>query len=451
LDFIPTTDEQKAHMLRAIGVSSVDELFADIPEALRFQGRLALPEGLSEYQLLAHMRELAGKNRHVDELVCFAGGGAYDHVIPSAVGTVISRSEFYTSYTPYQAEITQGVLQSIFEFQTLICQLTGLDIANASMYDGASAAAEGLIMACSQTGRERVLVPESVHPEYRAVVETYLRHQGIAVDTVPAPEGAVDLAALDERLGSDVAGLLMQHPNFYGHLEPMQEAADAVHAAGGLLVAAVDPISLGLLEPPGAYGADIAVGEGQALGNSLSFGGPYLGFLAAKQELVRRIPGRIVGETVDSEGRRGYVLTLQAREQHIRRHRATSNICTNQALNALAASVYLALVGKEGLREAAYLSFQKAHYLEARLKARAGGRGLRRRWNQPFFKEFVIETDLAARELQRRLLDRGFVAGPAFSQVGLEPQGALLVCATEARSREEIDRFVEALAESLEE
>lgn len=437
-------------MLQAIGVSSIEELFADIPEALRFKGRLNLPPGLSEPELLSHMRELAAKNRHLDELICFAGGGAYDHVIPSAVRAVVTRAEFYTSYTPYQAEITQGVLQSIFEFQTMICQLTGLDIANASMYDGASASAEGLIMACAHTGKGRVLVAEGVHPEYRLVVQTYLRHQGIKVDTVPCREGVLDLAALDERLGGDVAGLLVQHPNFFGHLEPVREAAQRVHAAGGLFVAAVDPISLGLLEPPGAYGADIAVGEGQALGNHLSFGGPYLGFLAAKEGLVRRMPGRIVGETVDSQGRRGYVLTLQAREQHIRRQRATSNICTNHALNALAASAYLALVGKEGLREAAYLSFQKAHYLEARIKElSAAVPGLRRLWDRPFFKEFAIETPLPAKELQARLLKRGFFAGPAFSQVGLEPEHALLVCATEARSRSEIDRFVEAIRTSL--
>lgn len=437
-------------MLRAIGVDSVEELFAGIPAALRFKGRLNLPAGLTEPELLAHLRELAGKNRHLDDLICFGGGGAYDHVIPSAVRTVISRSEFYTSYTPYQAEITQGVLQSIFEFQTLICQLTGMDIANASMYDGASASAEGLIMACSQTGKGRVLVAESVHPEYRQVVETYLSHQRIHVDVVPAKDGVLDLAALDERLGGDVAGLLVQQPNFYGHLEPVREAAQAIHAAGGLFVVAVDPISLGLLEPPGAYGADIAVGEGQALGNSLSFGGPYLGFLAAREALVRKIPGRIVGETVDSEGRRGYVLTLQAREQHIRRHRATSNICTNQALNALAASAYLALVGKEGLREAAYLSFQKAHYLEARLRELSGKKGsVRRLWDRPFFKEFVIQSELPADALIARLVAQGFFAGPSFAQVGLQPENALVVCATEARSREQIDRFVEAIAQSL--
>lgn len=446
VDYIPTTDEQKQYMLQQIGVASTEELFEDIPQGLRFQGRLNLPPGLHEPELLRHMRELAAKNRHLDELVCFGGGGAYDHVIPAAVGTIISRSEFYTSYTPYQAEITQGVLQTIFEFQTLICQLTGLDIANASVYDGASACAEGMIMACSHTGRSRVLVAETVHPEYRLVVETYLRHQGITVETVPAKDGLVDAAILRQMLGDDVAGFLAQQPNFYGHLEPVREASDAVHRAGGLFVVAVDPLSLGILEPPGAYGADIAVGEGQSMGNPLSFGGPYLGFLAAKEALIRRIPGRIVGETVDNQGRRGFVLTLQAREQHIRRHRATSNICTNQALNALAASAYLALVGKEGLREAALLSFQKAHYLARRLEEIDG---VRRPWRQPFFKEFVIETPLSADELQARLVEAGFFAGPTFSQVGLEPERALIVCATEARTRDEIDRFVEATAASL--
>lgn len=433
-------------MLQQIGVASSEELFADIPPGVRFHGQLDLPPGISEPQLIRHMRELAEKNRHLDDLVCFGGGGAYDHVIPSAVATIISRSEFYTSYTPYQAEITQGVLQTIFEFQTLICQLTDLDIANASVYDGASASAEGLIMACSHTGKGRVLVAETVHPEYRLVAETYLRHQGIAVDTVPAKDGLLDLDALNQMLGKDVAGLLVQHPNFFGHLEPVHQASEAIHSAGGLFVVAVDPLSLGLLSPPGAYGADIAVGEGQPLGNNLSFGGPYLGFLAAKDELIRRIPGRIVGETVDNEGRRGYVLTLQAREQHIRRQRATSNICTNQALNALAASAYLALVGKEGLREAAHLSFQKAHYFAERLTAVDG---VKRPWQQPFFKEFVIESPLSAEDLQSRLIEAGFFAGPAFAQAGLEPENALIVCATEARTRDEIDRFVDAVAAAL--
>lgn len=429
-------------MLQEIGVNSLEELFADIPERLRLQGQLDLPKGMTEAELLRHMRQLAGKNRHLDDLVCFAGGGAYDHVIPTAVRSVVTRSEFYTSYTPYQAEITQGVLQTIFEFQTLICQLTEMDVANASVYDGASAAAEGMIIACSHTGKSRVLVAGTCHPEYRLVVETYLRHQGISVETVPVREGILDLDALGEMLGSDVAGLLVQHPNFFGHLEPVRRAAEAVHAAGGLFVVSVDPLSLGLLEPPGSYGADVAVGEGQSLGNHLSFGGPYLGFLAVREELVRRIPGRIVGETVDAQGRRGYVLTLQTREQHIRRQRATSNICTNQALNALAASAYLAFVGKEGLKEAAYLSFQKAHYLAERLEA--GGK-VRRSWSQPFFKEFVVEADLPATALQSRLIDAGFVAGPAFPQVGLQPETALIVCATEARTKDEIDRFVEAV------
>lgn len=442
MDYIPTTPEQRDHMLRTIGVDSVEELFADIPETLRLKRRLDLPQGMTEAELLRHMRELAGKNRHLDELVCFAGGGAYDHIVPAAVRTVISRSEFYTSYTPYQAEITQGVLQTIFEYQTLVCQLTGMDVANASLYDGASAAAEGMIIACAYTGRSRVLVAETCHPEYRQVVETYLRHQGIAVDTVPAREGVIDLETLGESLGSDVAGLLVQHPNFFGHLEPVREAGEAVHAAGGLFVVSVDPISLGLLAPPGSYGADVAVGEGQSLGNHLSFGGPYLGFLAVREEFVRRIPGRIVGETVDAQGRRGYVLTLQTREQHIRRERATSNICTNQALNALAASAYLALIGKGGLQEVARLSFQKAHYLARRLEESPT---VRRPWKQPFFKEFVIETDLPATELQSRLVQEGFVAGPAFSQVGLAPETALVVCATEARTKDEIDRFVEAV------
>ena len=285
----------------------------------------------------------------------------------------------------------------------------------------------------------------TVHPEYRLVVETYLRHQGIAVEKF-LPKMASSTSTPSKGCWERRRRPLGPTPQFLGHLEQPRRASEAVHSVGGLFVVAVDPLSLGLLAPPGAYGADIAVGEGQPLGNPLSFGGPYLGFLATTEELIRRIPGRIVGETVDSQGRRGYVLTLQAREQHIRRQRATSNICTNQALNALAASAYLAIVGKEGLREAAHLSFQKAHYLAERLSAVAG---VRRLWQHPFFKEFVIESRLPAGELQSRLIEAGFFAGPAFAQVGLEPENALLVCATEARSREEIDRFVEAVAAAV--
>lgn len=442
MDYIPTTPEQADRMLERIGVGSIDELFSDIPEALRFKGRLDLPEAMSEAELLRHLRGLAGRNRNLDELVCFAGGGAYDHLIPSALRAVVSRSEFYTAYTPYQAEISQGVLQTIFEFQTLICQLTGLDVANASLYEGASALAEAAIMACGHTGRRRVLVAGTVHPEYRQVVHTYMRHQGVGVEVVPADRGVLDLEALENALGDEVACVMVQHPNVYGCLEPVRAACEAAHKAGALFVAAVDPISLGLLEPPGAYGADIAVGEGQALGNPLSFGGPYLGFLAAREELLRRIPGRIVGETVDAQGRRGYVLTLQAREQHIRRHRATSNICTNQALNALAATAYLALVGKEGLREAAYLSLQKAHYLEAALLETGK---FERGWDRPFFKEFALVPKIPVDELLQGLLREGFVAGPALARLGLEPPGGLIFCATEARTRDEIDALAAAV------
>lgn len=440
MDYIPTTAEQTEYMLNQIGVSSIEELFADIPEEVRFRGELNLPPGMPEATLLRHMQSLARKNLDADQLVCFAGGGAYDHLIPTALKTIVSRSEFSTAYTPYQAEMSQGVLQTIFEFQTLICQLTGLDIANASMYEGASSLAEAAIMACAHTNRSHVLIAESCHPEYRLVVETYLRHQGIVVTTVPANEGIVDVDALNDSLSDEVACLLVQHPNFYGHLEPVRALSDAAHAKGALFAVSVDPISLGVLEPPGAYGADIAVGEGQSLGNALSFGGPYLGFMAAKENLLRRIPGRLVGQTVDKEGRRGFTLTLQAREQHIRRQRATSNICTNQALNALAATAYLTLVGKEGLREAAYLSFQKAHYLERRLMEAGKVQRLAR---QPFFKEFAVRTGENVSDLERRLLEAGFFAGPYFDLLGLEPDDGVLLCATEARTKEEIDRFVD--------
>lgn len=443
MDYIPTTPAERARMLEVIGVSSVDELFADIPADLRHEGDLNLPAAMFEAELQAHLSELAGQNATLDGNACFMGGGAYDHLIPAAVRNLVNRHEFVTAYTPYQAEISQGVLQGIYEFQSYICLLTGMDVANASVYDGGSACAEAAVMACRHTGRSRVLMLEGVHPAYRQVADTYLKRQGVETAVVPMQCGRVDLTALQDMLTNEVAGVLVQHPNFFGNLEPVHAIGPAVHAAGALFAACVNPISLGVLAPPAAYGADIALGEGQPLGNPISFGGPYLGFLAVRQELIRRMPGRIVGATVDHKGRRGFVLTLQAREQHIRREKAASNICTNQALNALAATIYLALLGKQGLVEVARLCLQKAHYACELLTRIPEWR--RAYPEAPFFHEFTLTTERDVAELNERLLAHRLIGPLPLTQFGPQYAGQALFCVTEARTRAEIERLAGAL------
>lgn len=429
-------------MLAAMGVSSVEELFADIPEKLRFRGQLKLPPAMAEAQVLVHLRELAERNADLDRYTCFMGGGVYDRLVPAALTEIVGRTEFVTAYTPYQAEVSQGVLQSIYEFQSLITLLTGLDVANASVYDGATACAEAALMACSHTRRSQVLLAEGLHPEYRQVVETYLRHQGLATAVVPMRDGTLHLPALRDMLGSDVAGLVVQHPNFFGCLEQVRTIGELVHKAGALYVACVEPVSLAVLAAPGSYGADIAVGEGQPLGNPISFGGPHVGFMAARAELLRRLPGRIVGATVDRDGQRGFVLTLQAREQHIRREKATSNICSNQALNALVASVYLALLGPGGLRAVAEQSLQKAHYAQRRLLEVPG---LQAAFQAPFFQEFTLSTDLDVNAINDWLLEHKIVGGLPLGRFDRRYGNLVLFCVTEARTRQEIDCLVELL------
>ncbi|MDP2936936.1 MAG: aminomethyl-transferring glycine dehydrogenase subunit GcvPA [Dehalococcoidia bacterium] len=431
MTYIPNTQADRQAMLADIGVGSVEDLFNDIPEARR-RPVLRLPPALSEMELLAEMRSLSQANADLESYSCFLGAGAYRHFIPSVVGQIISRGEFYTSYTPYQAEVSQGTLQTMFEFQSLVCELTGMDVANASHYDGAAALAEAALMAVRITGRARVAVSAGVHPEYRATLETYAWGQGLSVETAPA---------LPPQDLSGYACLIVQQPDFFGRLEEVERLADTVHQAGALLVASADPISLGLIKPPGAYGADIVVGEGQPLGIPVSFGGPYLGLFACRQEYVRQMPGRIVGETVDGHGRRGYTLTLQAREQHIRRERATSNICTNQALAALAATVYLAAIGKEGLCRVASLCYHKAHYAASRICALPG---FSMAFDPPFFKEFTLRSATPPSELNRRLLEKRIIGGLDISHL---VEGGWLLCLTEMNTRAEIDRLVEALAE----
>lgn len=437
------TEADKEAMLAAIGVDSVDDLFADIPASIRLDRSLHIPKGMAEAEVRRHMETLAAKNADVTKYACFLGAGAYDHLIPAAVGQLVSRSEFYTSYTPYQPEMTQGVLQATYEYQTHIAQLTGMDLANASIYDGATALAEAALVACAHTGREKVIIPQSVHPEYRQVVDTYLRHQNLQVIEVPYVDGVTDMERLAELLDDTVAAVVVQQPNFFGSLEEAPAFSRLAEKHGALLISCTtDPLTLGLLEPPGAFGAHIAVGEGQSLGNPLSFGGPHLGFFAARDDLVRRIPGRIAGATVDKDGTPGYVLTLQTREQHIRRERATSNICTNQALNAIAAAVYLTLLGKQGVRDVAHQCLQKAHYAQRMITSLPGFEAA---WERPFFHEFVVRTTADPEELVQRLLEHQIIGGLPLGRFYPELSDCMLFCVTEARTKEEIDRLAAAL------
>jgi glycine dehydrogenase subunit 1 len=448
----PHTAEDRAAMLAAIGVASVDELFADIPKALR-ASELKLPPPESEVELAARLGQLADRNR-VD-LASFLGAGAYRHYTPAVVDQLLLRGEYYTAYTPYQPEISQGTLQTIYEYQSLMGELTGLDVVSASHYDGATATAEAATMTCRAARRERVLISRAVHPHYRQTVCTYFGGSSLVADEIPLvadgpAAGTTDLAALERMLADPdrpVAGVVASHPSFLGLLEPMAEIGRLAHAAGALFVAVVEPVSLAVLTPPGAYGADIAAGEGQPLGIPLAYGGPYLGILACRDALVRQIPGRLIGMTTDVDGKRAFVMTLRAREQDIRREKAASNICTNQALCALAAAIYLAAIGPHGLRDVAALGAARAAELERAL----AGAGAPRLHPGPYLNEFAVRVPNAA-EVHRRLLDRGVLAGLVLASV--EPNDpslaeALLVCATEVTTAAEIELFAAALRDEI--
>jgi glycine dehydrogenase subunit 1 len=433
--FAPHTEEDVREMLDALGLSSIDDLYSHVPPQVVLDRPLDLPDGVSEIELLEDLRALAARNRHADDLVCFMGGGAYDHYVPSVVWALAGRSELQTSYTPYQPELSQGVLQALFEYQSMICDLTALEVSNASLYDGPTALVEAVHMAVGATGRDRVLIAETADPRYVETLRTYGGGAGYQPEIVPARDGRTSVPEMDE----DVACVILQHPNVFGVLEPAGEVFRTAGEGGARRIQVFDPLSLGVLAPPGEVGADIAVGEGQPLGNHLNYGGPYLGIIAARMQDVRRMPGRIAGETLDVDGEVGYVLTLQAREQHIRREKATSNICTNQTLMAIAAAVYLAWLGPRGLRELGEASAALAGYAAERLAAVEGVS--RAHPEAPFFKEFALRFDgHAAQEVQAGLVDRGFLVGPVVD-------GGLIVACTERRTREQIDALAEALAE----
>ena len=435
--YVPSTAQERQEMLASIGLCSIDELFSHIPDSLKLKGELNLPSGKPELEVCRTMEHIAAQNIVFDSI--FRGAGAYDHYIPAIVKSVTGKEEFVTAYTPYQAEISQGVLQSIFEYQTMICELTGMDVSNASVYDGATAAAEAVNMCCERS-RNTVFCSAAAHPDTIEVVKTYCWASGHEFVLVPAKDGKTDWNSIVPQLDKKTSACLyIQSPNFFGQIEDVQQAAEAVHTVGAKLIMGCNPIALGLYKTPAELGADIAVGEGQPLGMPLSFGGPYLGFMATTKAMMRKLPGRIVGETTDVDGKRAFVLTLQAREQHIRREKASSNICSNQALCAMTAAVYLAAVGPEGLKQVANLCYQKAHYLMQQLTAIPG---ITLRYQGPFFHEFVTDQGDANRILLK-LEQEGILGGLPLSD------GGILWCATEKNSKEDIDRMVGIIRKEL--
>ena len=441
------TPEDVAAMLARIGVPSVEALFATIPADLRFGRMLAIPPALSEIELTAHMQRLADKNVSASDAVCFLGGGAYDHFIPSVVDVVAGRGEFYTAYTPYQAEASQGTLQAIYEYQTLMCQLTGMDVANASLYEGGSAVAEAVLMALNITDRKggEVLVAESVHPEYRQTLATYLANLSVTVSTLPCPGGFLDPGDVAKAVTDKTVAVVAQSPNFFGHLEEMTDIGAAAKKVGAIFIDVFDPVSLGLLTRPADHGADIAVAEGQGLGIPFGFGGPYLGILTCRTEFVRKIPGRLVGETTARHGNRCWVLTLSTREQHIRREKATSNICTNQGLFALRAAVHLTALGPQGLKETAELCVRKAHYAAEQL-AKAGAKP---KWDRPFVKEFTASVPGDVNGLLAGLRADGYFGGLPLGRWYPRHADGLTVAVTEKRTKGEIDGLAAAVAKRL--
>jgi glycine dehydrogenase subunit 1 len=446
--YIANTPDDIRVMLGAIGLDSLEQLFDNIPQELRLGRPLQIPPALSELELTQRVQEALELNQGADRKVCFLGGGCYDHFVPSVVDSLAARGEFYTAYTPYQPEASQGTLQAIFEYQTLATELTGLDVSNASLYDGGSATAEAMLMALAITRRfGSVAVAESVHPEYRQVLATYLAQIEPELIAVPAPDGCATASAVARVLTDQTAAVVVQYPNFFGQLEDVRAIVEAAHARGALAIVIADPISLGLLNRPGDYGADIVVAEGQSLGNALAFGGPYLGVMACREQYVRKMPGRIVGQTTDRRGKRCWVLTLQTREQHIRREKATSNICTNQGLLALRASIYLAVMGPCGLRQAAELSTRKAHYAADALAAVPG---LSLAFSGPFFKEFVVRCTRDPGKVLAGVLRRGYHGGIELSRWYPRLADCILVAVTEKRTRAEIDGLATAYAEAIE-
>jgi glycine dehydrogenase subunit 1 len=447
MSYIPNTPEDQQAMLETLGLSSWEALLAPVPENVRLRRSLDLPPALPEPDLKRLMSGMAAKNKNLDTVISFLGAGTYDHAIPSVVPHLQRRSEFVTSYTPYQPEVSQGMLQAIYEFQTMVCQITGLDIANASLYDGATAMVEAVLLAVGPGGRGEVVISEGVDPQYRTVLRTYAHARGFSVKEVPTQNGVTSIEALNEAVTPTTSAVVIQQPNFFGCIEDVKAIEPIAHKGKAVFVATItEPASLGILAPPAAYGADIAVGELMSFGNPMSYGGPALGFMASRSKYMRLLPGRLVGQTVEegSEKQTGYVLTLQTREQHIRRERATSNICTNQSLLAVGATIYLAALGKQGFRELGELCLQKAHYAFRQITAIPG---FSARFSSPFFDEFVITAPVSAQQLLRHLEQADIIGGYPLSEHYAGMENDMLFCVTETRTKEDIDRLVEVLRE----
>ncbi|MFJ7746153.1 aminomethyl-transferring glycine dehydrogenase subunit GcvPA [Peribacillus sp. NPDC097295] len=443
--YLPMTEQDKQEMLEVIGVNAVDDLFSDIPENVRFQGEYDIKPAKSEPALMKELSKLASRNADLKNYASFLGAGVYDHYSPVIVDHVLSRSEFYTAYTPYQPEISQGELQAIFEYQTMISELTGMDVANSSMYDGGTALAEAAMLAAGQTRRKKILISATVHPESREVVKTYAKGQRVEVIEIPHTNGVTDLAALKDLAMDDIAGVIIQYPNFFGRIEPLKEMEELIHNVKSMFIVSSNPLALGALTPPGKLGADIVTGDAQPFGIPAAFGGPHCGYFAVTKKLLRKVPGRLVGQTVDEDGKRGFVLTLQAREQHIRRDKATSNICSNQALNALAASVAMTALGKKGVKEMAVQNIQKAHYAKKALQEQ----GIEVVFEGPSFNEFVIKLSLPFKDVNKNLFEKGMIGGFDLGSAYPELLNHMLVAVTELRTKEEIDEFAQELGDQL--
>lgn len=441
--YIQFTEAEQREMLDAVGVKRVDDLFNDIPDTLRVKGNLDLPGPLSEMELLADLQRLAERNAASNALPCFMGCGAYDHFIPTVVDSLAGQNGFLTGYTPYQAEASQGTLQNFFEFQTMICELTGMDVSNASLYEVSTTTLEAIMMARAVTNRPDVVVSHAMHPDTLQVIKTYLRDEAGEIKVASASAGRLNPMKLADEIDEKVGAVVVQSPNFFGQIEELEEIAQLAHGSGALLIVAMDPISVGVLKRPGDCGADIVVAEGQALGVPLQYGGPYLGLMACREKFLRKMPGRLIGETVDSDGNRAFCLTLQTREQHIRREKATSNVCTNQGLLATRAAIYMSAVGKQGLQQVAQLSLHKAHYAAERIGSLSG---YNLRFDGPFFKEFVVISEKPVREVLAHCRSRGVLGGVELGRWYPELENCFAVAVTEKRTKAEIDALVDALA-----
>lgn len=440
MNFIPNTDIERAEMFKIIGVKSFEEMISNIPPSLRLKGELNLPDALSEYEVVKHLRNLSKQNANIIDNVCFMGGGAYDHYIPAIVDHVISRPEFYTAYTPYQAELSQGTLQVMYEFQTCVSMLAGLDIANASMYDGGSAIPEAINMAASANKKSHVLISSALHPHYREVIKTYLSGTNFSIDEIDLKDGITDIESLKKKIDENCSCVVIQQPNFLGNLEEVDEISEIVKQYPHIhFIVSFNPMTTGLIKSPGHYGADTAVAEGQPLGLALNFGGPYIGLLATRQENIRRMPGRMAGKTIDKNGKEGFILALQTREQHIKREKATSNICTNQGLMSVAVLTYLSWMGKEGLVEVARQSYNNAHYLAEGIKNIPG---FRLKYQTEFFNEFVYESDKNYDLILEKLLSNNILGGINLKRFDMS---GILVATTEKRTRQEMDKYLEIL------